>query len=105
MLIIKRPQTDPYFNIAAEEYLLKQMDEDCFMVWQNEPSIIVGKHQNTLAEINYSFAKENNIPVVRRITGGGTVFHDLGNLNFTFISSGEKGKLVNFKKFTHMLKI
>ena len=100
MLIIKRPQTDPYFNIAAEEYLLKQMDEDCFMVWQNEPSIIVGKHQNTLAEINYSFAKENNIPVVRRITGGGTVFHDLGNLNFTFISSGEKGKLVNFKKFT-----
>ena len=100
MLIINRPQTDPYFNIAAEEYLLKQMDEDCFMVWQNEPSIIVGKHQNTLAEINYSFAKENNIPVVRRITGGGTVFHDLGNLNFTFISSGEKGKLVNFKKFT-----
>jgi len=100
MLIINRPQTDPYFNIAAEEYLLKQLDEDCFMVWQNEPAIIVGKHQNTLAEINHSFVKENNIPVVRRISGGGTVFHDLGNLNFTFINKGEKEKLVNFKKFT-----
>lgn len=100
MLIINRPQTDPYFNIAAEEHLLKQLDEDCFMLWQNEPSIIVGKHQNTLAEINHSFVKKNNIPVVRRISGGGTVFHDLGNLNFTFISKGEKEKLVNFKKFT-----
>jgi lipoate-protein ligase A len=76
------------------------MEQDCFMLWQNEPSIIVGKHQNTLAEINYSFVKENYIPVIRRISGGGTVYHDLGNLNFTFISSGEKGKLVNFKKFT-----
>jgi len=100
MLIINRSQTDPYFNIAAEEYLLKNMEEDCFMLWQNEPSIIVGKHQNTLAEINYSFVKENNIPVIRRISGGGTVYHDLGNLNFTFINSGEKGKLVNFQKFT-----
>ncbi|MCD4729892.1 MAG: lipoate--protein ligase family protein, partial [Bacteroidales bacterium] len=90
MLIINRSQTDPYFNIAAEEYLLKNMDEDCFMLWQNQHSIIVGKHQNTLAEINFGFVKENNIPVIRRISGGGTVFHDLGNLNFTFISSGEK---------------
>lgn len=100
MLFINRPQTDPYFNLAAEEYLLKFINEDCFMLWQNKPSIILGKHQNTLAEINYSFVKENNIPVVRRISGGGTVFHDLGNLNFTFISSGEKEKLVNFRKFT-----
>lgn len=100
MLIINRPQTDPYFNLAAEEYLLKNTIEDCFMLWQNKPSIILGKHQNTLAEINYSFVKENNIPVVRRISGGGAVFHDLGNLNFTFISSGEKEKLVDFRKFT-----
>ena len=100
MLIINRSQTDPYFNIAAEEYLLKNLEQDCFMLWQNEPSVIVGKHQNTLAEINYGFVKENNIPVIRRISGGGTVYHDKGNLNFTFICSGEKGKLVDFKKFT-----
>lgn len=100
MLIIERYHTDPYFNIAAEEYILKAFDDDVFMLWQNQPSIIVGKHQNTLAEINYEFVKENRIPVVRRISGGGTVFHDLGNLNFTFISKGEKGKLVDFRRFT-----
>lgn len=99
MLIIQRPQTDPYFNIAAEEYLLKTLDEDCFMLWQNEPSVIVGKHQNTFAEINYQFVKQNKIPVIRRISGGGTVFHDLGNLNFSFIQKGEKNKLVDFHRF------
>ncbi|MEZ5195447.1 MAG: hypothetical protein R2764_03335 [Bacteroidales bacterium] len=90
MVIIHRPQTNPYFNIAAEEYLLKKMDEDCFMLWQNEPSIIVGKHQNTLAEINLSLVMSQNIPVVRRISGGGTVVHDRGNLNFSFIKTGER---------------
>ncbi len=100
MLIINRPHTDPYFNIAAEEYFLKGFKEDVFMLWQNEASIIVGKHQNTLAEISYQYVKENKIPVIRRISGGGTVFHDLGNLNFTFIQNGEKGKLVDFQKFT-----
>jgi len=100
MLIVNRPHTDPWFNIAAEEYFLKNFQEDIFMLWQNEASIIVGKHQNTLAEINYPYVKENGIPVIRRISGGGTVFHDLGNLNFTFIQNGEKGKLVDFRKFT-----
>jgi lipoate-protein ligase A len=100
MLIVERPQTDPYFNIAAEEYLLKSMDKDCFMLWQNESSIIIGKHQNTLAEINQKFVAENNLPVIRRISGGGTVFHDMGNLNFTFIQKGDKEKLVDFRRFT-----
>ena len=99
MLIINRPDTNPYFNIAAEEYLLKNMKKDCFMLWQNEPCIVVGKHQNTLSEINHRFVRENNIPVIRRISGGGTVFHDAGNLNFTFISGGEREKLVSFRKF------
>lgn len=100
MLCIERNVTDPYFNLAAEEYVLKEFSDDVFMLWRNEPCIIVGKHQNTLAEINLDFVREKNIPVVRRISGGGTVFHDLGNINFTFIRNGEPDKLVDFKKFT-----
>lgn len=100
MLIIRRHHTDPYFNLAAEEYILKEFDDDIFMLWRNGPSIIAGKHQNTLAEINLDFVKEHSIKVVRRISGGGTVFHDLGNLNFTFISTGREGHLVDFRRFT-----
>jgi len=100
MLCIQRQQTDPYFNLAAEEYVLKSITDDIFMLWRNGPSIIAGKHQNTLAEINLDFVEKNSIPVVRRISGGGTVFHDLGNLNFTFIRNGEHEKLVNFRQFT-----
>ncbi|HPF64468.1 lipoate--protein ligase [Lentimicrobium sp.] len=100
MLCIIRHETDPYFNLAAEEYVLKNFERDSFMLWRNEPAIIVGKHQNTLAEINQDYVKENMIKVVRRLSGGGAVFHDLGNLNFTFIASGENHQLVDFRKFT-----
>ncbi len=100
MLIILSEHNDPFQNIATEEYLLKNFNEDIFYLYINSKSIVVGKHQNTLSEINYKFVKENNIPVVRRLSGGGTVFHDPGNINFCFISSGAKGELVNFKKYT-----
>ncbi|NVO19409.1 MAG: lipoate--protein ligase [Bacteroidetes bacterium] len=100
MLIIKRHSTEPWFNLATEEYVLKHFNDDSFMLWRNEPSIIVGKHQNTLAEINLDFVEQNKIKVVRRLSGGGAVFHDLGNINFTFISHGEPGSLVDFRKFT-----
>ena len=100
MICLQDPHTDPYFNLAAEEYVLKNFSDDCFMLWRNGPSIIVGKHQNTLAEINLEWVRQNNIKVVRRLSGGGAVFHDLGNLNFTFIMSGEDGNLVDFRKFT-----
>ncbi|OFX85726.1 MAG: hypothetical protein A2W99_05880 [Bacteroidetes bacterium GWF2_33_16] len=101
MLIIQNSTTDPYFNIAVEEYLLKNFTDDCFILYQNKPSIIIGKHQNTLAEINYQYVKENNIAVVRRLSGGGTVYHDLGNLNFSFIkNSGNDKNLVDFKMYT-----
>jgi len=101
MLCIIRQETDPYFNIAAEEYVLKHFHRDCFMLWRNEPCIIVGKHQNTLAEINADYVKQKQIKVVRRLSGGGAVFHDLGNLNFTFIANEEPGNIqVDFRKFT-----
>jgi len=77
--------TDPYWNLAAEEYLLKEFKQPVFRLWRNDNAIIVGCNQNTLAEIDAQFVKEHNIKVVRRLTGGGAVFHDLGNLNYTFI--------------------
>ncbi len=100
MLCIAHSSTDPYFNLAAEEYILHNFSDDCFMLWRNENTIVVGKHQNTLAEINMEYIKEKNIRVVRRLSGGGAVFHDLGNLNFTFIMTGHEGHLVDFRKYT-----
>ena len=100
MLCIQSRSTDPYFNLASEEYLLKCVEDDVFLLYINSPSIVVGKHQNSLAEINLTFVQKNNISVARRISGGGTVFHDLGNLNFCFITRGTEGELVNYQKFT-----
>lgn len=96
MVEIVNQSIDPYFNIACEEYLLKNFDHDCFMLWRNSPSVIIGKHQNTFAEINLSFIENNGIKIVRRISGGGAVYHDLGNLNFTFITSHNNNKIINF---------
>ncbi len=99
-LCINQTSTDPYFNLAAEEYFLKNFQEDFFMLWRSRPSVVVGKHQNALAEINHEFVRENQIPVARRLSGGGTVFHDPGNVNFTFIRNVTNISDVNFKVFT-----
>lgn len=99
MKLIYNENTNPYFNLAMEEYFLKNATGDIFLLWRNENAIIVGKNQNTLAEINYDYVKNNNIKVVRRQSGGGAVFHDLGNINFTFISCNENS-FSDFKKFT-----
>jgi lipoate-protein ligase A len=101
MLIIDSPSHNAYFNIASEEYLLgKYPNEEIFLLYVNAPSIIVGKFQNTLAEINLDFVNENEIKVVRRLTGGGAVYHDLGNLNFSFHSLNTSGEFMDFAKFT-----
>ena len=99
MLLIYNETTNPFFNLAMEEYLLKNFDEDIFILWRNESSVIVGKNQNTLSEINLNYIKENSIPVVRRQSGGGAVFHDLGNINFTFIANNNDN-FSDFKRFT-----
>jgi lipoate-protein ligase A len=100
MLCIHLKNTDPYFCLAAEEYLLKNFSEDIFMLWQSENAVVVGKHQNLAAEINHRFVHENNIAVCRRISGGGTVFHDSGNVNFTFIKNVKSPAEISFKQFT-----
>jgi len=89
----------PQINLAIEEYLLENSTEDIFMLWRNSPSIIVGRNQNTMVEINYSYVIENKINVVRRMSGGGAVFHDLGNVNYTFITDYNKESVMNFGKY------
>lgn len=97
-LILKT--NDPTVNLATEEYLFNTTDDDLFMLWQNEPTVVIGKNQNAYAELNMDYIKNNNIHIVRRITGGGAVYHDLGNLNYTFISA-KKGSLgIDFEYFT-----
>ncbi|WP_234572204.1 lipoate--protein ligase [Rhodohalobacter sp. 614A] len=94
--------TDPRLNLALEEYALRNFgeNEDYLLFYINEPSIIIGRNQNTLEEINDEYVRANGIYVVRRISGGGAVYHDLGNLNFSFITNYKKENLHNFKKFT-----
>ena len=89
MLCIIDSTTDPYWNLAAEELLLTGIDEPVFRLWRNAPSVIVGRYQNSAAEINTEYVQSHGIPVVRRMTGGGAVFHDLGNVNYTFIDKAE----------------
>ena len=98
MLCIYNTCTDPYFNLASEEYLLKHFEDDVFMLWRNDKAVIVGKYQNSAAEINIDYVKEHGIKVVRRQTGGGAVFHDLGNVNYTFIGTKGSGDFRTFSE-------
>jgi len=98
MLEIVNDHQDPFFNLAVEEYVLKNMDpeEEYFILWQNSPTVVVGRNQETLKEINPEYARERGIAVARRMSGGGAVYHDLGNLNYTFIVK-ERGRFHNFR--------
>ena len=101
MFLIDSPSHNAYFNIAAEEYLLNRFpEEDLFFLYVNAPSIIVGKFQNTLAVINLDYVNEKDIKVVRRMSGGGTVYHDLGNLNFSFHTLLGQNDFMDFSLFT-----
>ncbi len=100
MLCLDLVSTDPVFNLAAEEYLLKYTEDEYFILYIDDPSVIIGKHQTAHREADTEFVTRNRIPVIRRISGGGAVFHDRGNLNFAFIIKSSAGKQVNFKKYS-----
>jgi len=105
MLCIHLENTDPFFCLATEEYLLKNFSDDIFMLWQSQNTVVVGKHQNLLAEINYPFCRRNNIAIARRISGGGTVFHDSGNVNFSFIKNVAGPHEISFQRFTEPIRL
>ena len=102
MIYIESAITDPAFNLAMEEYLFDRMDRahSYFMLWQNDNTVVVGKHQNTAREVDAAYVKEKNIHVVRRLSGGGAVYHDLGNLNFTIIQDAQASGRLDFACFT-----
>lgn len=100
MIYFINNNTNPYFNLALEEALIKQdnFNEDILLLWQNYNTIVIGKNQNTIEEVNQAKVEQDNVMVVRRLSGGGAVFHDQGNLNFTFITK-KKNNLYNFETF------
>lgn len=101
MKYIESPSTDPAFNLALEEYVFEYMDrnQEYFMLWQNHNTVVIGKNQNTFAEVNQKIADEKHISVVRRLSGGGAVYHDLGNLNFTFILDAKNATDLDIRLF------
>lgn len=100
MLCLLNTETEPAWNLAAEEYLLKSSYENCFMLWRNRSAVIVGCNQNAHAQVNGEFLARHNTPVVRRLSGGGAVYHDLGNVNFTIIDVSGHNRQMDFRNYT-----
>lgn len=105
MKFIRNESLDPYYNLAFEEYCFEHLcpESDFFIIWRNSPSIIVGSHQNVFEEVNHFLVKEMNIPVVRRISGGGTVYHDPGNVNFSFIFSVDEHFNIDYRGHNQLI--
>lgn len=103
MIFIETNSYDPEYNLSAEEYVFKYLplddDKEYVMLWQNGPAVIIGKNQNAWAEINEQYLNENGVKLVRRITGGGAVYHDLGNLNFSFVTRDKGQGKIDFSTY------
>ncbi|MBQ6596587.1 MAG: lipoate--protein ligase [Lentisphaeria bacterium] len=106
MIFYESDSHDPYWNLAMEEYVFHSLprDEDYFLLWQNDNAVIVGKFQNSVAEINSEYVEEHGIRVARRLSGGGAVYHDLGNVNYTFITDAGNTEELNLHAFCEPLK-
>ncbi len=100
MKFLKLETTNPHYNLALEEYLFLHADDEILMLWQNAPSVILGKSQSAYAEIDLDYAERHGIRIARRITGGGAVYHDLGNVNYTLISPHAEGHALDFAGFS-----
>jgi lipoate-protein ligase A len=97
MKYLRLNTTDPYYNLAVEEFLFSHTDEDVFMLWQNASTVVIGKNQNAYAEVDLDYARTNKIKIARRITGGGAVYHDLGNINYSYITSQSNISTLDFE--------
>lgn len=100
MYLIKNTSNDPYFNMAAEEYFLDHFKENLICLWRNDNTVVIGRNQNAMEEIDSNYVKEHNVSVVRRLSGGGAVFHDLGNVNYTVIEDYCDNLFSNYSHFT-----
>jgi lipoate-protein ligase A len=102
ILVNNRNSADPYLNLALEEFLIRTLqceEEDYLLLYINEPSIVIGKNQSIYKEVNFEFLRNGQLKLARRITGGGTVYHDNGNLNFSIISKFAESKVNNYRYF------
>ena len=100
-IYLETGSADPYYNLAFEEFILCNRPEgDYLLLWQNHNTVVVGRNQNTEAEINRAFVQLHHINVVRRTTGGGAVYHDMGNLNYSFITDAGDAEQISMERFT-----